>query len=346
MNINPIELTVKQVTNPTKDSCEVIFEQTQIQVPYISGQFITLHIPMDGSILKRSYSLCSSCVTDTNLAICVKQTSNAYTSKYILQNIKPGQKYKADPPMGNFVLHGNENIAHIVLIGAGSGITPLLSIIKTALKNNIKTTLIYGNRAESDIIYHHTLLELESRYGSIFNVIYFLSQPHDTWVGYKGRINEASAVQIIQKYAGTHLAQTHFYICGPAEMMQDVAKGIDILGVNKENVHRELFHAASPNVNAHTPAHTATSKVKIIDGNKTYEFEVDKKNTILETGLKLGYPLPYSCQSGMCTACMGTCIEGKVDMNDPDGLTPKEIEQGYVLTCVGRPTTDVVVIKL
>lgn len=348
--IKTYKLKVKEVARETTEAITIKFESPQEKITYKSGQFITLILLIEGKEVRRSYSISSSPYTDDTIAVCVKSVTNGLVSNYLNNTLKAGDVLEVIEPMGHFA---TEPLAsgkrHVILIGAGSGITPLISIAKTVLakEKESKVDLIYGNRSWETVIYRKELENMESAYQGRFNVVHTLTQPHANWVGYSGRLNQATVVNIVQKLAALTHKECEYYLCGPQGMTEEALKAIDLLGVPKEKTHKESFHAA---VTATAPAPAATangkSKVKVIDGKKVYEFEVAPKDTILETALKLGYNLPYSCQAGMCTACMGKCTSGKVHMENPDGLTDNEVKQGFVLTCIGQPASPEIVIEL
>ncbi len=347
-------LTVKNIINETKEAYSIEFEAPNEAFSYKSGQFITLILTINGQEVRRSYSLSSAPLIDKNPSICIKVIHQGLVSNYLKNNIKVGHVLKAIEPMGHFFVDPlSDAKQHIILIGAGSGITPLYSIAKSILKYEpqTKVSLIYGNRTQADIIYYNQCQELTSQYKDRFQVIHSLTKPDANWVGFTGRINENAVIKLVEQVAPIHFKTCQYYICGPNGLAEDATKALELLGVSKQNIHKESYghdknEAAAASVVAASTVTNGKSKVKIIDGKKTYEFEVDPKNTILETAIKLDINLPYSCQAGMCTACMGKCTSGKVHMENADGLTDNEIKQGYVLTCIGHPASAEIVIEI
>lgn len=342
-------LKVKEVKRETAEAITIKFENPTVPIPYKSGQFVTLILNISGNEIRRSYSLNSSHGVDAELSVSVKAVSNGLVSNYLNQQLLVGDTLEVIEPMGSFTFEPEIiKKRHIILIGAGSGITPLYSILKSVLHKepSSKVSLIYGNRTKESIIYGRDLTDLEIAFPERFTLVNILTRPDETWVGYTGRINEATIVNIVEKLAAITHKDCHYYLCGPKEVMEESLRALDLLSVPKANIHKESFGTDATAPVIPTSATLGTSKVTIIDGKKKYEFEVDPKNTILETALDLGINLPYSCQSGMCTACMGKCTSGKVHMDNPDGLTEGEIKKGYVLTCVGHPASAEVVIEL
>jgi ring-1,2-phenylacetyl-CoA epoxidase subunit PaaE len=343
-------LKVKQVIRETSEAITIKFENASEPISYKSGQFITLILDIDGKEVRRSYSLNSAPAIDQDLSVSVKAVSNGLVSNLLNQKTKAGDVLKVIEPMGNFYFEPKADLKrHIILVGAGSGITPLFSILKSVLHKEpqSKVSLIYGNRTKESIIYHQELDDLKKKFEDRLNLVHVLSRPDENWTGLTGRINESLVTSLIEKLAPINHKEALYFMCGPKGLMEETVKSLELLQVPKTNIHRESFGADSTGA-APIPSSSpkGKSKVTIIEGKKKYEFEVDPKDTILETALKLGHNLPYSCQSGMCTACMGKCTSGKVHMENADGLTENEIKNGYVLTCIGHPASEEVVIQL
>jgi ring-1,2-phenylacetyl-CoA epoxidase subunit PaaE len=208
---------------------------------------------------------------------------------------------------------------------------------------------MYGNRTEADIIYKKELDDLTLRFPSRLKVLHTLSRPDAGWFGESGRIDEGLIMHTLESLKPVSpFDETHVYMCGPQPMMDTIVQVAQNQGVNKENIHRESFfstpdEAAGPP--EATPALTERKVTIHLDGN-VFEVVVGPKTTILEAALDQDIDMPYSCQSGLCTACRGKCISGTVHMDEKEGLSDEEIEAGYVLTCVGHPLTDHVVIEM
>lgn len=354
MSLKTYFLQVKEVVHETSDSVTIYFwHPLSEQIKYKAGQFITVIVPAGeaGKKVRRSYSMSTSPHSDTSIGITVKRVSGGLVSNYLNDNVKTGDFLEVVEPMGNFHVEPDaDKSRHIVLFAAGSGVTPLMSIAKSVLKmeSDSRITLVYGNRSEESIIFKQQISELEAKYGSRFNVQLLLTRPSDTWVGHKGRISQGVAIRLL-KETDTDFTKDEFYLCGPVGMMEDVIAGLSIYNVAKERIHKENFHTAIADSDAESEDEEdslKTQTVKIKYEGDEYDVEVKPHQTILEAALDLDIDLPYSCQAGMCTACMGKCTEGKVKMDEEDGLTEKEIKQGYVLTCVAHPLTKGVVIEI
>ncbi len=346
-------LQVKEVIKETADTITITFwHPLNEQIKYKAGQFITLIVPADeGKKVRRSYSMSTSPVTDTAVGVTVKRVQGGLVSNYLNDRVKAGDFIEVLEPMGHFCLEPDASLQrHIVLIGAGSGVTPLVSIAKTILKAepNSRVSLIYGNRTEESIIFKNLLDTLESNYPGRFSVRHILSQPSSTWVGDKGRINQANVIQYM-KEVEVDFAQDIFFMCGPVGMMAEVSKVFELFDVSADRIFQEKFNAPMLDEAAKVdlPEEGAkTQTVKVLYEGETHEFVVEPHQTILEAALELDIDLPYSCQAGMCTACLGKCIEGEVKMDEEDGLTEKEIKNGFILTSVTRPASSGVVIEI
>ncbi|ADQ17622.1 oxidoreductase FAD/NAD(P)-binding domain protein [Leadbetterella byssophila DSM 17132] len=343
--MNSYFLQVQKIVQETEDTVSIHFwHPISGQISYEAGQFLTVLIPgPDGKKVRRSYSFSSSPVTDSGLAITVKRVPGGLVSNYLVDHVKAGDFLEVLPPMGRFTY--TETEGNLVFIGAGSGITPLMSLIKTLLRTtNKKILLIYGNRNEHSIIFKEQLRELESTYRGRFTVVYILSRPGDYWVGHKGRIHEANVIWFMKDH-GVDFKNDSFYMCGPEKMMDDLQKVYTLFEIPEDRIHYERFNAPTIEEDEILPEQTAQTVTVKYDG-ETHVFEVAPHQTILEAALELDIDLPYSCQAGMCTACLGKCLEGQVKMDEDDGLTDKEKDEGYVLTCVSRPQGPGVVIEI
>ena len=354
MSLKTYFLQVKEVTHETSDSVTIYFwHPLSEQIKYKAGQFITVIVPAEegGKKVRRSYSMSTSPHSDTSIGITVKRVTGGLVSNYLNDNVNVGDFLEVLEPMGNFHIEPDaEKSRHAVLFAAGSGVTPMMSIAKSILKMeaNSRVTLIYGNRSEDSIIFKNKIEELENQYNKRFTIHHLLSRPSDFWVGQKGRISQGIAIRLM-KDADTDFAKDEFYLCGPIGMMEDVIAGLGIYNVSKDRIHKENFHTAIVDSEADSEDEEdslQTQMVKVKYEGTEYEFEVKPHQTILEAALDLDIDLPYSCQAGMCTACMGKCTEGKVKMDEEDGLTEKEIKQGFMLTCVAHPLTKDVVIEI
>ncbi|MFN3402832.1 MAG: 2Fe-2S iron-sulfur cluster-binding protein [Cytophagaceae bacterium] len=345
------QLKVKEIIQETPDAVSLVFQKPEKGFEYKAGQFLTLIFTISGEKHRRSYSLCSSSGIDNDLVVTVKRVINGKISNYIADNIRIGDTIDVMSPSGNFIFTPDKTQKrNIVLIGAGSGITPLMSILKTILYDEPQSTvsLLYGNRNEQSIIYFRVLNELKMKFTDRFNLIYFLSQPEGEGEFVVGRLNQSEIIKQLER-TGADLRKSEYFICGPEGMMHEVKKSLDIIKLEKERIHQESFVNTISSESTGKIVDDGQNKeqeVVIIYQGSEYKVKVKPEQTILAAALDADIDLPYSCQSGLCTACMGKCVSGKVHLDEKDALSDKELQQGYVLTCVGHPVTSDVVIEI
>lgn len=352
-------LKIKEITQETPDAVTLHFWHPLNEVvKYQPGQFLTLLLPHDGSKVRRSYSMSSSPYTDVSLAITVKRLPGGFASEYLTQEAKVDDVLEVMEPMGHFVPKLNaDQKRNVVLIGAGSGITPLMSIAKSVLMVEPESSvyLLYGNRNENSIIFKDQLAALQAKYGERFRLIYTLSQPSAAWSGETGRLNKTQILKIMEGLPKPDPAATDYYFCGPEDMMEEARRALDILSVPDERIHKESFLTATT-AKAQGDVTEASEtldddspkghEVTVIYEGSEYKFRVEPHQTVLEAALDLDIDLPYSCQAGMCTACMGRCVSGKVHLDEEDALSKSELEAGFILTCVAHPMSDDVVLEV
>lgn len=358
---NPyLNLKVVAVTRETADAVTVHFEHPDKQtIPYKPGQFLTLILTIDGKEVRRSYSLSSTPHEGPSLAVTVKRVSGGLVSNYLLDNVKVGDEIRVMQPIGNFCLTcAPDNRRHVLLFGAGSGITPLMSILKSVLREepDSQVTLLYGNTNEESVIFKEQLQALEQQYPDRLNIAYIYSQPKQACEN-RGRMNQSLIIKILERLQLAKLDNGLYFMCGPEGMMEEVRHALDVLHIPADRIFRESFvsnklieqqqQAQHGDVSsADDDGEITTQTVKIIYEGAEYEVEVQPDQTILEAALEQDVDLPYSCQAGLCTACRGKCLSGKVHLDEREGLSDAELDEGYVLNCVGHPLTNNVVIEI
>lgn len=349
-----MKLNVVEITPETADAITIHFEHPdKLPVSYKSGQFLTLIVPINGQKVRRAYSLCSA-PHENRLSVTVKRVPGGLVSNYLLDNLKTGDVMEVMEPIGNFCISCVPAATrHIVLFGAGSGITPLMSILKNVLREeaNSRVTLIYGNRNEDSIIFKDQLEQMQQHYEGRLTVAHVFSQPNNPNVPHKGRLNRSLILRILEKLPPMY--DTQYFMCGPDGMMEEVKEALKLLRVPQDRIHKESFVSNKlENAHAHGDVSAAgtgeitTQTVTIQYEGSDYEVTVEPNQTILEAALEQDIDLPYSCQAGLCTACRGKCLSGSVHLDEREGLSDAELAEGYVLTCVGHPLTSGVVIEI
>lgn len=349
--VNYLQLKVAQIIRETSDTVSVhFFNPEGEKLKFTPGQYLTLCLTINGKEERRPYSLCSSPEAGELPAVAVKRVEGGLVSNYILDHLQVGETITVIPPQGNFGLPINTVAErHIVLIGAGSGITPLFSILKSVLtaEANSMVTLIYGNRKVESIIFREHLEKLQKQWPQRLRVIHCLSSPPEKWYGASGRIHPDMLKEIIeQSQPVTPMEETQYFLCGPQGMMETTEETLKSMGVPKKDIHKEsFFHNVDTEAveQLHEEAGLITREVKIIFDDEEFSFPVSPDETILQAALDRDIRLPYSCQSGLCTACRCKTVSGKILMDEREGLSDAEFDEGYVLICVGHPlTADVV----
>jgi ring-1,2-phenylacetyl-CoA epoxidase subunit PaaE len=342
-------LTVANVRNETRDTIAVVLSvpsELKEHFGYIQGQHLTLRTQINGEDVRRSYSICSA-VQDRELRIAIKRSPGGVFSTWANDTLKAGYAVDVMPPMGHFnaPLHATQQL-HYLGFAAGSGITPMLSIIKTTLaaEPHSEFTLVYGNRASSTVIFKEALTELKDTYLGRFNVVYIMSREQQDIDLFNGRITREKCDELFKhwiKVADFDLA----FVCGPEGMMHAVSEALQAHGMPKASIKVELFAASIPKHQHVTHARPLLGRQEcevtlVMDGSR-HNFTMEKdKESVLDAGLRQGIDMRYSCKGGVCATCRGKVVEGKVDMDANFALEDYEIARGFVLTCQSFPVTD------
>jgi ring-1,2-phenylacetyl-CoA epoxidase subunit PaaE len=354
MSIHFHSLSVREVRKETADCVSIAFSippELKETFQYKQGQYISIRTKINGEEVRRSYSICSSPL-DGELRIAVKKTEQGIFSTYANEHLKKGDILDVMPPLGKFFSELNPLQAkQYTGFAAGSGITPLLSIITTTLRTEPKSsfTLVYGNRNRHHIIFKEELEALKNRYIDRFRIIYILSREKtDATINF-GRIDGEKCKTLCEKSINI-LTTDAFFLCGPEDMIFSVKDQLEQLGVDKKKIHFELF--TTPGNKKHIAGEKTTIEKTEVKSNITikldgisFGFELGfNGDAILDAALKNGADLPYACKGGVCCTCRARLIEGEVDMDVNYGLEPEEIEQGFILTCQSHPRTEKVVV--
>jgi ring-1,2-phenylacetyl-CoA epoxidase subunit PaaE len=348
-------LKVKNIIQETKDAITIVFEHPESgKIRYKSGQFLTLIVPVGGKEIRRAYSLCSSPFTDEDLAVTVKRVDNGLMSNWLADNLKVGDTLKVMEPMGQFTTeYSKDRKRHLIMFAGGSGITPMMSIIKSILTQEPDSicSLIYCNRDIDSIIFKDELAKWVTNYEGRLHVVHVLDNAPMNWQGYSGLLNHDMLVKLFERIPNWGIEKTTYLMCGPEGMMKNVETLLAQQHIPKEKIFKESFVQGTidKEKKQHAEAEAGELKAREVtiryDGQE-YKIVVEPHRAILETALDQGIDLPYSCQSGLCTACRGKAISGKVKLDEEEGLSQAERNEGYVLTCVGHPLTDDVVIEI
>jgi len=356
-------ITVAEVITETNNCVSIFFDVPESLRPsfeFIPGQYLTIKADINGEDVRRAYSICTAPI-DKHIGVSVKTVQNGKMSTYLNTKLKKGDTLEVMKPDGRFTLITLQDVQRDhYFFAAGSGITPIMSMIKSMLELEPKSTayLMYGNKNEESIIFKKAIEELQSKYDGQIVIEMTLSQPvtkkesgimgilgkkKTSWKGLKGRIDSAKVARFVQENPPkSEFAE--YYICGPGEMIETVKTTLMGNGAKKENIHQEYF-TSSNSGSSDVAAATEGSKLIAHLGGKTIELDIPKNKTILDTMLDAGHEAPYSCTSGACSTCMAKMINGTVEMEACFALDDDEIADGYILSCQSHPTSKEVEIN-
>ncbi len=346
-------LKVKDIRRETADAVSVAFDipaQIQPEFQFKQGQYITLKLTVNGEEIRRSYSICTSPYNEKELRVAVKEVTDGRASTYINRSLKVGDTMEVMTPMGSFysVLSGN-NKKQYVLFAGGSGITPMMSILKSVLyiEKQSTITLVYANRDEDSMIFKSEIEKIASEFSDRFKVINTFDNPKNTVSDIEKGLLTADKVKTISSTYNLANADEYF-ICGPGPLMENIKTALEGLSVKKEKIHIEYFSAV---IDAVSKAETTVTgapvncELTVIQ----YGYETNMKlntngHTILDAAIEAGVDAPFSCKGAVCCTCRAKVIEGKVKMDNNFALTEAEVEDGFILTCQAHKKKKKVVI--
>lgn len=327
-------LVVARVVRETADASSFVLTvpaELRDSYAYRAGQFCTFRATVGGAVHLRCYSMSSSPATDAELQVTVKRVAGGVVSNWMNDELHAGDVIEVAPPAGAFLLGDGEG--DVVAFSGGSGITPVFSIVKTALATTSRNVrVLYANRDRDAVIFADALTALEAEHGDRLTVIHHLDVEHG--------FVDADTVAPLARCAG----DADFFVCGPGPFMDVVERGLVDAGADTARVHIERFVAAAPppvDEPAAPPGGAVTEVTIELDG-RVATAQYRKGTTILQTARQLGMSPPFSCESGSCATCMAKLTEGSATMRVDNALTPDEVADGWVLTCQAEPTSPVV----
>ena len=333
-------LTVSEIKRETPLSVSITFtvpESLKNTFAFIAGQYITIKHTIGENEIRRAYSICSS-PSSGILKIGVKAVANGSFSVYANKQLKKGDILEVLPPQGKFIFTPDPNLnKSYAAFAAGSGITPVLSMIKCAMEEETKSKflLVYGNRNKEQTMFYDDLMQLKEAYPNRFFIEFVFSR-EDVEGALFGRIDRGTVNFFIKnKYRETSFSK--FYICGPEEMIRTVTETLKNNAVSKEQILFELFTA--PEEDNAVKIKDGYTQLTITVDDETHSLTIPQTQTVLDAALKNDIDAPYSCRGGVCSTCIAKVTEGKAVMKKNQILTDDEIDQGYILTCQAHPTT-------
>lgn len=346
-------LKVKAIKRETPSCISVslaVPEELKSDYVFTHGQNITLKKIINGEELRRSYSICSA-PFENELKVAIKKVDEGKFSTWANDFLREGDVIDVLPPTGKFnTALKADNKKNYLAIAAGSGITPILSIIKTTLQTESQSsfTLVYGNKNRNNIIFFEELEGMKNKYLSRFTFINILSREKTDIALNFGRIDTEKLNQLSKLIS--YRSMDDFFICGPEEMIFCVKNYLEAAGIDKKKIHFELFTSSgqrkSTNQKPQTQHSGSTSKISVKVDGRSFDFNIpfDSDETILDAALQQGADLPFACKGGMCCTCKAKLLKGEVNMDVHWGLEHEEIEQGFILTCQAHPKTEEVAV--
>jgi len=349
-------LRIREVRPETRDAVSIVFDipaELTEQFRFSHGQHVVVRAQVEGEQVLRSYSICSG-ANDGELRVAVKRVAGGLFSVHANEALQSGHTLEVMPPAGHFgqpldpARHG-----HYLAVAAGSGITPILSIVKTTLEGepHSRVTLLYGNRSSGSAMFRDALEDLKNRYLDRLNLIFVFSREQQDIDLYNGRIDESKCQQLFSRWLDVaHLDAA--FICGPQALTETVRDQLKANGLAPERIHFELFAAQGDErkrearqARAAQASVAETSEVTVISDGRALAFAMPRnRQSILDAGNAQGAELPYSCRAGVCSTCKCKVVEGEVEMDSNFALEDYEVAAGYVLSCQSFPLSNTVVL--
>jgi len=352
-------LKIKEIRRETPDCVSVVFDIPDAltkEFAFTQGQSLTMRAFVNDEEVRRTYSICSS-PAEKEWRVAIKKVDGGLFSTLANDQLKKDDILEVMPPVGRFFTPLNPSQKkHYVAFAAGSGITPVLSLIKTTLTTESKSafTLVYGNRSRGSIIFFEELEGLKNKFMDRFNLIHILSRERTDANLNFGRINADKLTELSRLI--DYKKADDFFLCGPEEMIFAAKAYLEAAGIDQKKIHFELFTTPGEKSRVAVKSGVASresrvntgpnSKITIkLDGRSIdFDLSLNSDATILDAALQQGADLPYACKGGVCCTCKARLLEGEVEMDVHWGLEREEVEQGFILTCQSHPKTEKVVV--
>ena len=330
-------LRVSSIDRITTNSVVVSFDipsEFISSYSFTAGQYIPLEATIEGKVVRRSYSICSA-PNSGNLQVGIKELENGLFSTYANRTLKVGDSLKVGTPEGRFIYPSKVPKKSIVGIAAGSGITPIMSILKTVLEKDTSDafTLVYGNKSVEETLFYDELIALEKQYTDRFKIHWYFSQSEKKGAEF-GRINRSAILSLF----GNSVPRHTFYICGPEGLIRDASNQLKSLGVAQDQLFFELFTSSTEKTKVES--YEKKGRLQLTYDEVTHTLDLVPGKTLLDIALQAKLDVPYSCQGGVCSSCIARITHGKAVMESNQILTDTEIEEGLVLSCQAIAQTE------
>ncbi len=335
-------LVVSDIKRETAKAVSINFsipENLKSDYKYIAGQYVTLKTSIDAQEVRRDYSLCSS-PNSGDLMVAVKEVEDGLFSKFANRNLKVGDTLDISTPNGRFTFEADSNKSrHIVCFAAGSGITPVLSIIKSLLEDepNSSISVLYGNKSIADCMFYNEIIALKEQNPQRFNIQFVFSQAEENDSIF-GRIDVGNSNYFVKNSLVSPNVDA-YYLCGPEEMIYSISDLLKEQGVDHDKIKFELFKVKLEEDKDESAVAEGQTEITIMLDDEETTFIMDAKDSVLDAALARDIDAPYSCQGGICSSCLARVTEGEVKMRQNNILTDSEVAEGLVLTCQSHPLT-------
>lgn len=341
-------LRITEVTPLTDEAVAVTFDvppELASNFAYRAGQHVTVRAQVDGADVRRSYSICAN-ANSGKLRIGVKRLPGGAFSTWATSRLKAGLELEVMPPVGEFIVDSQPR--HYGAVVAGSGITPVLSLVSTTLETEpgCRWTVIFGNRSADQVMFLDELEGLKDRHPDRLQLIHVLSREEGVMPLFTGRIDEAKLTELLDRVVSPS-APIEWFLCGPYEMVMAARIALEARGLHPESIHDELFFAGPLDVSTLPPEpldELGTVDLTVLLDGRATSTHMLPETSVLDAALRVRRELPYSCKGAMCASCKARVIEGEVRMDKNWALVDYELAQGYVLTCQSHPTSDRLVV--
>jgi len=334
-------IEIAEIKKESPDAVSIVFkipEELKQQFSYSAGQYLTIKTEIKGKEIRRAYSLCAAAF-EGEWRIVVKRVKDGIFSNFANSELSAGMFLDLMPAQGNFIL-SKKAYKNIVFFAAGSGITPIFSMIKTMLNDKTEQEIIlfYSNKISEQTIFKSKLDELSQKYSNRFKLFYIFTQENNQTELLNGRIDKQRCDALLSTYCTNKIDEA--YICGPNEMLNDIKQSLKDYGLNSENIHFELFNAPEE-IDSLANEDSIQKKINLIIDGDSFEFSMNSNDSnILKSGIDAGIDLPYACLNGVCCSCRAKILKGEAKMKKNFALDADEVDAGYVLCCQTYPLSD------